>query len=345
MVKDPLKALGDLAHAYRSQFGVKVIGITGSVGKTSTKEMTAHILRSRFNVLATEKNYNNEIGVPLTLFGLNRTHHVAVVEMGMRAAGEIGALAEIAQPDIALITNIGRAHEELLGSQEAIAAAKAEILELLPPNGVAILPDDLPYSDLVLSRLPAGCRAVRVGGKGVDVWSEPNNGGFRVHLENTGESADISLKAPGAHHRSNALLALAVSSELGIPLPQAAAALETWTGADGRMTVRAGLRNVTVLDDCYNAGPESVKAALETLQTFEGRRVAILGDMRELGATAAELHESVGRNAAVSDLRLLITVGPLAKLIAQSALDGNGDASGRKSGSSGSSQFRLHSRV
>jgi UDP-N-acetylmuramoyl-tripeptide--D-alanyl-D-alanine ligase len=327
VVEDPLKALGELARAYRRLFTVKVLGITGSVGKTSTKEMTAHILRSRFGVLATEKNYNNEIGVPLTLFGLNRTHEAAVVEMGMRALGEIRTLADIAQPDIAMITNIGHAHEEMLGSRKAIAEAKAEILERLPTDGAAILPDDLPYSDLIRSKLPTGCRIISVGNPGSDVWAETSTAGsdgsettFRVHLRDTGQSAPISLRAPGTHHRSNALLAIAAACELGVPLTQAAAELETWVGADGRMTVKAGLQNITVLDDCYNAGPESMKSALDTLRSFKGPHVAVLGDMRELGAREVELHETVGRYTLGADLRLLIAVGPLADVIAETAL-------------------------
>ena len=326
VVEDPLRALGDLAREYRGLFAVKVVGITGSIGKTSTKEMTAHILRGNFCVHANEKNYNNEIGVPLTLFGLNRMHEVAVVEMGMRAAGEIRSLAEIARPTIAIITNIGMAHVEMLGSQKAIAETKAEILELLPSDGVAILPEDLPYSDLVLKMLPAGCRVLRVGNRGADIWAEPctmasDNGGtaFRVH-NLAGQSAAIALKTPGVHHISNALFAMAAACELGLPLDQAAASLETWTGADGRMTVKQGLEDVTVLDDCYNAGPESMKAALDTIQNFKGSRVAILGDMRELGEHAPELHETVGRHAADTDLRLLVTIGPLAGLIADSML-------------------------
>lgn len=328
VVRDPLTALGELAGAYRKQFSLHVIAITGSVGKTSTKELTAHILRTRYNVLATEKNFNNEIGVPLTLFGLDRGHSAAVLELGMRAAGEIRALAEIVQPSIAVITNIGHAHLELLGSREAIASAKAEVLELLPVGGTAILPKDLAYPEVVFSSLRPGTHVVQVGQEDSDAWADDTqmqNGvdgttEFTVHLRIGAQTARVSMHAPGVHQRENALLAIAVGDELGISLTEAAAALATWQGAAGRMTLRAGLRGITVLDDCYNAGPESMFTALKTLRGFGSGQVAILGDMRELGSAAEELHRMVGRAANAAELRLLITVGPLAEIVADEVL-------------------------
>ena len=158
VVPAALRALGDLARHYRRQFAIPIIGITGSVGKTSTKEMIAAVLRTTYNTLASEKNYNNEIGVPLTLFNLNKTHEAAVVEMGMRGLGQIDYLAEIAEPTIGVITNIGHAHIELLGSFENIAQAKSELFARLPSNGVAILTKDNAFLEIVKAAIPAGCR-------------------------------------------------------------------------------------------------------------------------------------------------------------------------------------------
>ena len=313
-VPDTLKALGDLAHAYRLRFSsLPVIAITGSVGKTSTKEMIAAVLRTKFLTLATEKNYNNEIGVPQTLFGLTSLHRAAVIEMGMRGQGEIARLAEIAEPTIALITNIGYAHIERLGSRENIAEAKTELFAALKPGSVAMIPLEDEFADTMLSRIPAGVRVIGVGNPDASHT-------LSSHVERLTPSRMPTLSVPGVHHLRNALFALAVANLVGIEEKDTIHALENWGGADKRMSVKkAG--TLTILDDCYNAGVESMKAALETLKQMHPGGIAILGDMKELGDYASELHREVGRNAAHSDLRLLVTVGDLAREIAVGAGD------------------------
>ncbi|HLK57153.1 MAG TPA: UDP-N-acetylmuramoyl-tripeptide--D-alanyl-D-alanine ligase [Chthonomonadaceae bacterium] len=349
VVPDTLRALGDLAMHYRRQFTLPVIGITGSVGKTSTKEMIAAVLRTKYNVLTSEKNYNNEIGVPLTIFQLTREHTAAVIEMGMRALGEIDRLAEIAQPNIGIITNIGHAHLEFLGSQENIARAKAELFARLPADGIAIIPVHTFGAAIILKKIPKHCRRITYeGGKYTEVdrltpyfadserlfpdratvrgtyyGTVVNPEGkvtFRVRVGNMVHSLPVSLQVVGSHHIPNAMAALAVGHALDIPTPQAISALEGWQGAEGRMTVRHTADGLTILDDCYNAGPESMREAITTLNNMvegeEGRTgVAILGDMRELGDIAEREHISLGWFVRNIGVRLLITVGPLAKHI------------------------------
>ncbi len=326
LVPDTLRALGDLAVAYRRQFDIPLIGITGSVGKTSTKEMIAAILRSQYDVLASEKNYNNEIGVPLTLFGLCPEHRAAVIEMGMRGVGEIDRLAEIAEPTIGVITGIGHAHIERLGSREAIAQAKSELFARLPRGGTAILAEG-DFEAYLRSRVPEGCRIVSCGmgdGSKADVvalnpqafGSEP----MRVRI--AGEEFMVPLAVVGEHHNANALLALATAHVLQVPPSEAVAALSAWEGVEGRMTIRHTEFGATILDDCYNAGPESIGAALKTLkQLTGGGGIAVLGDMREMGEFAPALHYALGQPVMDAHLRMLVTVGASTPEIERGARD------------------------
>ncbi len=321
VVADPLIALGDLAQAYRRQFEIPVTGITGSVGKTSVRSMLSHILSASATILASEGNFNNEIGLPITILGLKRSHSAMVVEMGMRGVGEIRRLAEIARPDSGIITNIGYSHIERLGSREAIAEAKAELFELLPANGMAVVPEDIAFRDLVLSRLTSSCNVVTTGGPGADIqiveMLNPGQASCRNNL--SGETFELAFTVPGAHHVDNGLLAIAGAYRYGISSEGAAARLASWMGADGRLTVRTGKWDITVLDDCYNAAVESMESALKTLAAYPVGRVAILGDMRELGQSAEYLHERVGQIVRQAGLRLLITVGNLARIIGETA--------------------------
>jgi UDP-N-acetylmuramoyl-tripeptide--D-alanyl-D-alanine ligase len=321
VVPDALAALGGLARRYRDRFPIPVIGVTGSVGKTSTREMIACALRSRLRLLVNEKNFNTEIGVPLTLFGLDRSHEAVVMEMAMRGAGQIARLAEIARPTLGVITNVGLSHIELLGSRDALAAAKGELLEALPPDGSAILNADDDYLDFLRPR--CACRIVTFGiEKPADFrasdlrFSEDGAPRFRVNGQ------EIVLHAPGVHHVGNAAAACAVASALDIPLAAVAAALEKFRAPAMRMETLHGPNGITILNDAYNAAPDSMRAALQTLTLLAGgrrRAVAVLGDMKELGGFSHEAHRYVGELPETGNVGLLVTVGAAAEEIGRAA--------------------------
>ncbi len=313
VVPDTLQAYGLLANAYRRDIAPHVAGITGSVGKTSVKEMLSTILAVSGPTLASSKNHNNEIGVPETLFRLEPQHRYAVIEMGMRGEGQIASLARIAEPQTGIITSIGYAHIELLGSREAIARTKAELLACLPASGTAVLPCDSEYFALLRSQVPDGCSIVTFSGKGsasADVALL--EGGRKIRAGN--QIFPLSLRAAGVHQAENAACALAAVYALSLPLEVALQALKQWPGAEGRMVLRKGKMGMTLLDDCYNAGPESMLAALQTLVNLAApeQTVAILGDMKELGEYASALHCKVGEYVAELGIRRLCTIGELA---------------------------------
>ncbi|HET6454651.1 MAG TPA: UDP-N-acetylmuramoyl-tripeptide--D-alanyl-D-alanine ligase [Armatimonadota bacterium] len=324
-VEDPLWALGDLAKYYRSLFKVRVVGITGSVGKTTTKEMLTAILKQKWKVLKNKANYNNEIGLPLTLFELDRSHEVAVLEMAMRGLGEIQRLASIAKPEIGVITNIGISHIERLGSQGAIADAKAELLGELPPDGVAILNAEDGYFEVIKEKFSG--KVVSFGSsKSADVIGARvkclDEGQYRFVLLISGQGAlEVTLPIMGHHNVYNALAAAAAANQLGLDLPAIRAGLETVTPPDMRMEFTQTKGGLAVLNDAYNASPASVIAALKTLQALKGydRKVAVLGDMLELGDYARKAHEDVGRALVESGVKKLIVVGKLAGSIADGA--------------------------
>lgn len=331
VVSDTTLAFGRIAQAYRRRFTIPVIGITGSVGKTSTKEALGTMLNAFYPVLVSSKNYNNQIGVPQTLLQLEPEHRVAVIEMGMRGLGQIDWLAEIAEPTIGLITMIGVTHQELLGSRENIALAKSELYTRLPKDGIAIMPEATELRAVLERRIPEGCRVIRFGvtiDTSVDIRVLPNSlslsaQGFPSFVVQRGnENFSVHLGVVGTQNIVNVAGVLAVAHALELPFPQAIQALEAWKGAEGRMVVRQGAQNTTLLDDCYNAAPESMRSGLETLNQVagQGRAVAILGDMRELGDFTEEAHRQVGENVAHSNVQTLITVGGFAKGIAQEAL-------------------------
>jgi UDP-N-acetylmuramoyl-tripeptide--D-alanyl-D-alanine ligase len=316
IVPDTLGAYGDLARAHRLRFGIPVVGVTGSVGKTSTREMIAAALEARFEVLSTQRNYNNDVGVPRTLFGLTADHGVAVIEMAMRARGEIARLAQIARPTVGVITNIGLSHIEILGSRDEIAAAKAELLEALPPYGRAIIPADDAYADFLRERAPcevitfglserAGFRATGL------VFDEHGAPRFRVNGQ------PIEIASPGVHHVANAAAACAIADVLGIEHERVAERLAAYRPQPGRMRPVTTAAGVTVLDDSYNAAPDSMRAGLETLALIArargGRAVAFLGDMKELGDHSAEAHRYVGEVAGTLGIDLIVTVGDAAE--------------------------------
>lgn len=295
-VEDTLQAYQALGHWWRTQFSIPVIAVTGSVGKTTTKELIAAVLATQGRVLKTQANYNNEIGVPKTLLELTAEHDFAVIEMGMRASGEIALLTQIARPDLAVITNVGTAHIGRLGSEQAIADAKCELLQELPESGVAILN----YDNLRLMQTAAGVwqgSVLSYGLTGGDLQGEL--------LDATTlqvEGIKLPLPLPGQHNALNYLAALAVAKVLHLdwsPLQQGLA-VELPQGRARRYTLP---NDVLILDETYNAGLESMLAALQLLADTPGqRRIAVLGTMKELGERSPEFHQQVGQ--AVQQLRL-----------------------------------------
>ena len=320
VVPDTLLALQRLAAGRRDRRRAKVVGITGSVGKTTTKEIVAAVLGVKYRVLKSEANYNNEIGLPLTLLQLSQRHQRAVLEMGMYALGEIRTLCEIARPEIGVVTNVGPVHLERLGSMEAIAAAKAELLESLPPHGFAVMNADDPFVRTMADRTrarplffglaeSADVRATDISSRGLE--------GVSFSLQYEGRNVAVETKLPGRHIVSNALAAAAVGLADGLSLEEIALGLAV-ADVQVRIKTHRGRNGATLIDDSYNASPASMLAALDLLAEIPGRRIAVLGDMAELGAASKEGHLTVGRRAA-DTASVIHAVGVEAALIAQAA--------------------------
>jgi UDP-N-acetylmuramoyl-tripeptide--D-alanyl-D-alanine ligase len=328
-VDDPLVALGILAARHRQRFRTRVVGVTGSLGKTTTKDLIAGVLSQRSRTLKSAGNMNTEIGVPMTLLHLTAEHDAAVIEMAMRGREQIRPLARMADPEIGVITNIGLSHLELLGSQDAIAEAKAELLEELPPTGTAVLNADDPYCEFLSTR---ALRAVRFGfAPEADVRCEgiarrTVGAAFRWSAPAFGvEAATSSVPLPGRHNVANALAAIAVGVWMKLSPEEIAAGLERAEISAMRMEVMRGPDGMLLLNDAYNASsPEAMLAALEVLANeAQGRRqVAVLGNMLELGPASEGAHRQVGEAAArAGGPDLLVTVGDLARGIAEAAHD------------------------
>ncbi len=324
-IKDSLTALQKLAAVYRERFDLPVIGITGSSGKTTTKDFTAGTLSAKYNVLKTTGNLNNEIGLPLTILKLEENHQVAVLEMGMSASGEITTLCEIAKPTIGVITNIGEAHIELLGSIEAIAKAKGELLDYLGSGGVAVLNGDDPRLLEIRKRYPG--KAYYYGFnqgdiKGLKLSLRGEKSFFRVRFPDKSEGW-FESPLPGRESVGNALAALTVGYILELTLPQMAEGLRSSETTAGRLQILHNQKGTGIIDDTYNANPDSVRAALRVLVDLGGTKtVAVLGDMLELGPIAREAHLAVGRFAAECGIGCLVTVGEMARAIAEGAAGG-----------------------
>ena len=308
-VEDTLKAMQQIARGYRESLSCGIVGITGSVGKTTTKEMVAAVLEQGFRTQKTPKNYNNHIGLPVTLLSLEEDCEKAVIEMGMNHAGEISLLTSLAQPDIAMITNVGTMHIEYLGSREGILGAKLEILEGLRPDGRILFCGD---NDL-LSREAEKYGAITYGlgehnqVRAVDLTMGEEGCSFRV--EAFGRSFTVELPVVGEHNVCNALGASAVGLLWGMEPETICRGLATFTNTDMRQNTysRDGLY---IIEDCYNAGPESTRAALSVLAKRPGRRIAVLGGMLELGDYGPTAHYEIGREAA-RNADLLFAYGPL----------------------------------
>lgn len=316
------QALLDIAKLYRDSFDVKVVGITGSVGKTSTKEMIASVLAQKYNVHKTQGNFNNECGLPLTIFEMNEEHQVSVLEMGINHFGEMRKLSTVASPDICVITNIGVAHLEFLKTREGIMQEKTQMFQDMKPGGSVVLNGDDPLlstigpvkgSDPIFYGLDLDKNAVYA----TDVEPLGLKGtSCTIHLPEGSFSCVVPI--PGIHMVSNALAGSAVGSKLGLTTEEIKRGIESLPSIPGRNHIIQTDRLI-LLDDCYNANPVSMKASLDVLNMGIGRKVAVLGDMGELGPDYAALHRSVGEYAAEIGIDLVCAIGPMSKEIAEGA--------------------------
>lgn len=327
VVKDTRLALGRLGAYWRSKFTIPVVALTGSSGKTTVKEMLAAILRAAgadSAVLATRGNLNNDIGVPLMLLELRSGHRYAVIEMGMNHAGEIRYLTRLAAPDVALVNNAGRAHIEYLGSEEAVARAKGEIFEGLGDDGVAVINADERFADLWRG-LAAGRKLIEFGIEKPAAVTATYRLRFlesEIVVKTPHGEAAAMLNAAGLHNVKNALAASAVAVALEVEPPAIAAGLARFAGVKGRLQKKACLRGATLIDDTYNANPESMRAAVAVLAQAPGSKLLVLGDMGELGPDAPALHAEIGQLAREAGIERLFTLGDLSTRATQ-AFGGN----------------------
>lgn len=323
-VSDTVAAYQQLAAYHRRRFQLPVIAITGSNGKTTTKDLTASVLGARFKVLKTAANYNNEIGLPLTLLGLTPEHEAAVVEIGMRGLGQIAALAPIAAPSLAIVTNVGETHMELLGSIENIARAKAELVEAIESGGTVILNADNYYVAAMRNKVRPGVRVLTFGineradVRGMNIVTN-GDGTTSFDCQLGDETVAFRLPLVGKHNVYNALAAIAAGRALGMKLAEMVSGLES-SAVTGMRFERSRKGDWQIINDAYNASPMSMEAAIDTLkETVAGRRVLVLGDMLELGEQAVAAHRRVGKKAAESGAAALVTVGKLGREIAAGA--------------------------
>lgn len=327
-VQDPLFAYQQLATHHRGRFSIPVVAVTGSNGKTTTKDMVGSVLTQRWRTLKTEGNYNNRIGVPSTLLRLTAKHQAAVIEMGVDHRGQTTRLCEIVRPTVGLITNIGPDHLEFFGGMEGSAQAKAELLDMLPPDGTAVLNADDPYFDYLAAR--ARCRVVSFGlferahVRALNVAFDARKGtSFGLLLPGKSRPTPVIIKVPGMHNVTNALAAAAVGFSLDLTGVTIAQGLAKFRPAAMRSQVMTH-HGVQIINDCYNANPASMKAALQLLSEWSParERVAVLGDMLELGREAQQMHRDVGRFIAGLPISRLIVCGDLGREIAAGARQG-----------------------
>lgn len=329
LVESTTKALRNLAEYYRKSLDIKVVGITGSVGKTSTKEMIASVLSEKYRVLKTEGNYNNEIGLPLTIFKIRAEHEVAVLEMGISEFGEMHRLATMANPDICVITNIGLCHLENLKTRDGILKAKTESFAHLKKDGIAILNGD---DDKLSTIRQVGDKEPVFYGmeekmeyredakKSVYATGVENLGlyGMQARIHTPEGERDVRIPIPGEHNVYNALAATAVGLSLGLSLDQISSGILKAKTIGGRTNL-LNTGSMTVIDDCYNANPVSMKASIDVLATAEGRKIAVLGDMGELGENEKKLHYEVGEYLVKKEIDVLFCAGELSEEIAKAA--------------------------
>ena len=322
-VRSTQRALWELARYYRNLFPIPFVAVTGSVGKTTTKDMTAAVLGAKFCVHKTEGNFNNDIGVPLTLLKLEKRHQVCVVELGMDHAGEIDNLARLVEPDMALITNIGDAHIENLGSRKNIFKAKCEIFPHLKKNGLAVLNGDDPMLAALRGTLPQ--RTVFVGrDEGLDYTARDLSSDGAGHLfcrvRTPRSQFEVNIPALGSHMIYPTLMAAAVAEALGMAPDEIIRGIGAFLPTKMRMNIVRCKGDIVILNDAYNANPQSMRAAAAVLGDAQGRRkVAVVGDMKELGPGSEQFHRAVGGYFAQSGADRLIAVGDLARFMAEGA--------------------------
>ena len=311
VVDDVLVALGRIAALLRSRLHPQVVGITGSNGKTTVKEMVAGILRIMGEVLATEGNYNNELGLPLTLFGLDERHRYAVLEMGASKPGDIAYLADIAQPDVGIVTNIGPAHLEGFGSVEGVARTKGEMFASLPEGGCAVMNADEPWLTAWKEMNQAG-RTITFGASPEsDVRFDDS--GDRPRILTAAGDIELQLALPGRHNLYNAAAATAAALALDIEMETIRQGLENVEPVPGRLNVLHTRAGWTVIDDSYNANPASLYSALQVLTGLQGESWLVLGDMKELGTGSHKMHREVGENARAMGVRRLFATGEMSE--------------------------------
>ena len=319
LVGNTLAALHKLAKYYKNKFSIPFIAVTGSSGKTTTKDMIASVLSQKYHVLKTEGNFNNAIGLPLTLFKLEKSHEICVIEMGMNSLGEIEVLADIVRPDAGVITNVGTAHIEMLKTRENILKAKTEMFTYFDTGNTAVINGD----DDMLQQLHGksykiiryglesqnDCRALNIVDKG--------EGGINFDVVYQGELENYNIPMPGIHNVYNALSAISIAKMYGLTRDEIEDGLKSFKPSKMRMEVFKGIMNTKIINDAYNANPDSMQAAINVLASMEssGRRVCILGDMFELGEFAKEGHRLVGRFAMENNVDVILAVGNMAKEI------------------------------
>ena len=318
VVNDTRRALGDLARHWRARFTIPLIAIVGSNGKTTVKEMIAACLRAHFgaaHVLATAGNLNNDIGVPLTLLRLRAAHRVAVVELGMNHPGETAYLATIARPTIGVVNNAQREHQEFMKSVADVAAEHAVLLAALPPDGIAVINADDDHA--TTWRAAAGARVVRdfgvAAGAAVRATRRPADTATALEIVTPEGRSTVVLQVAGLHNVRNALAAAAAATAAGASLESVAEGLAGFRAVKGRLQQRGGRNGTALIDDTYNANPDSVRAAIDVLSRATGTRVMVLGDMGELGVQGVDFHAEVGRHARDVGVTRLFTIGQLAQ--------------------------------
>ena len=333
VITDGIVACSALATWWRKRLHAVVVGITGSAGKTSTKDLVANVLAQQFKTCSTLGNHNNELGVPATILSADKDCEALVVEMGMRGLKQIERLCQIVCPNIGIITNVGTTHMELLGSQEKIAEAKSELFTALPKDGLAIYNKDDAYADFVCEASGLEKRGVSKRSFGLsdaaDVWAENIKAAdnacctFDIHFKDSSHVYEVRLNVPGKHSVLNALSAAAVGQYLAIAPEKIIAGLKSACPSDMRMQIVKSKSGATFLNDAYNANPAAMKEALDTLAHMKctGRRYAVLGDMAELGASECKLHRQVGMHVFECKIDRLICVGTLAAEIGSAAIE------------------------